>query len=77
MQAANHARDTLESELGEAEFRRLVDAEYAAQRDNEKSDLPQAEIERIKRELADKDEKPPQDNLFASMIHEAMRGGDE
>ncbi|HAW53785.1 MAG TPA: sulfite reductase, partial [Hyphomonas sp.] len=37
----------LVSELGEAEFRRLVEEEYAAQRDNEKIDLPQAEIDRI------------------------------
>ena len=37
----------LVSELGEAEFRRLVEEEYAAQRPHEKIDLPQAEIERI------------------------------
>jgi sulfite reductase (NADPH) hemoprotein beta-component len=37
----------LVSELGETEFRRLVEEEYAAQRPHEKIDLPQAEIERI------------------------------
>lgn len=37
----------LVSETGEAEFKRLVDEEYAAQRPHEKIDLPEAEIERI------------------------------
>ena len=37
----------LVSETGEEEFRRLVEAEYAAQRDAEKIDLPQEEIDRI------------------------------
>lgn len=37
----------LVSETGEAEFRRLVEEEYAAQRDSEKIDLPRAEIDRI------------------------------
>ena len=37
----------LVSELGEGEFRRLVEEEYAAQRPQEKIDLPQAEIDRI------------------------------
>ncbi|MEL6829221.1 MAG: nitrite/sulfite reductase [Pseudomonadota bacterium] len=37
----------LVSETGEAEFKRLVDEEFAAQRPHEKIDLPQAEIDRI------------------------------
>ena len=37
----------LVSETGEAEFTRLVAEEFAAQRDAEKIDLPQAEIDRI------------------------------
>ena len=37
----------LVTELGEAEFTRQVDAEFAAQRGHEKIDLPQAEIDRI------------------------------
>ncbi len=37
----------LVSELGAEEFTRQVEAEYAAQRDHEKIDLPQAEIDRI------------------------------
>ncbi len=37
----------LVSELGEAEFKRLVDEEFAAQRPHEKIELPRAEIERI------------------------------
>jgi sulfite reductase (NADPH) hemoprotein beta-component len=37
----------LVTETGEAEFKRLVDEEFAAQRDAEKIELPRAEIERI------------------------------
>jgi sulfite reductase (NADPH) hemoprotein beta-component len=37
----------LVTETGEAEFKRLVDEEFAAQRDAEKIELPCAEIERI------------------------------
>ena len=37
----------LVSELGEEEFTRQVEAEFAAQRSHEKIDLPQAEIDRI------------------------------
>jgi sulfite reductase (NADPH) hemoprotein beta-component len=37
----------LVQELGPEEFTRQVEAEYAAQRDHEKIDLPQAEIDRI------------------------------
>ncbi|MGB3625954.1 MAG: nitrite/sulfite reductase [Henriciella sp.] len=37
----------LVSETGEEDFRKLVEDEFAAQRDAEKIDLPQAEIERI------------------------------
>ena len=37
----------LVSETGQAEFTRLVEKEFSAQRDKEKIELPQAEIERI------------------------------
>jgi sulfite reductase (NADPH) hemoprotein beta-component len=60
-------------ELGEAEFRREVEAEYAAQRPHEKVVLPQAEIDRIAAYFA----PPPLAGLPArSEAFEAARAAD-
>lgn len=56
----------LVTELGPEEFTRQVEAEYAAQRPNEKIDLPRAEIDRIHAyfKLPDFAEKPETSDVF-------------
>ncbi|GGB63255.1 nitrite/sulfite reductase [Henriciella pelagia] len=64
----------LVSETGEEEFTRLVEAEFAAQRDAEKIALPQAEIDRIHAYFAPPE--LPERPEAAQKLHDAMAQDD-
>ena len=61
----------LVSELGHEEFTRQVEAEYASQRDHEKIDLPQEEIDRIHAYFAPP-EFAPRNPAAGQVLHEAF-----